>query len=91
MKNRFGGGYLLDIKLAANEGTSQEQQREDLNTFVQQLFPDSVMLENFGERSTFKIPKDNVTSLSRVFGELERGEDNKCSLNQYIKKQYISI
>ena len=68
LKNKYGGGYLLEIKcdsdLAAWEG---------LQTEVEAIFGrDKVSIyESFSNRRTYSVSQDGVRSLSTVFESLE--------------------
>nr|XP_022313180.1 ATP-binding cassette sub-family A member 5-like isoform X3 [Crassostrea virginica]XP_022313182.1 ATP-binding cassette sub-family A member 5-like isoform X3 [Crassostrea virginica]XP_022313183.1 ATP-binding cassette sub-family A member 5-like isoform X3 [Crassostrea virginica] len=78
LKNKFGSGYILEIKLktgVVNESSeSVEQRMNQLEEYVLSLFPDAVIVERFGLRAQYKVPRNNVTSLAKVFTSLEEGK-----------------
>ncbi|XP_062616764.1 cholesterol transporter ABCA5-like, partial [Saccostrea cucullata] len=78
LKNKFGSGYILEVKLkagAANESTESVDQRMDtLEEYVFTMFPDAIIVERFGLRAQYKVPKNNVRSLAHVFSSLEEGK-----------------
>ena len=80
LKNKFGSGYILEIKLktgVVNESSeSVEQRMNQLEEYVLSLFPDAIIVERFGLRAQYKVPRNNVTSLAKVFTSLEEGERN---------------
>lgn len=85
MKNRYGSGYLLELKLkslssetsgsAAAEDVeiSRAQRKENLTTFIHKLFPSAHIQESFEDRVIFGIAQDNITSLAETFKVLEEG------------------
>lgn len=78
LKNKFGSGYLLEVKLKAgiaNESAESVDQRMDaLEEYVFSMFPNAVIVERFGLRAQYKVPKADVHSLARVFTSLEEGK-----------------
>lgn len=82
MKNKFGSGYILEVKLKAGIAhetqDSVEQRMNKLEEYVFSMFPDAVIVERFGLRAQYKIPRNNVKSLAHVFSSLEEG--NKICL-----------
>lgn len=77
MKNKFGSGYILEVKLKAGIAhetpDSVEQRMNKLEEYVFSMFPDAVIVERFGLRAQYKIPRNNVKSLAHVFSSLEEG------------------
>lgn len=85
LKNRYGSGYLLELKLkslssetsgsAATEDveTSRTQRKENLTAFILKLFSSAQIQESFEDRVIFAIAQDNITSLAETFKELEEG------------------
>lgn len=45
-----------------------------LEEYVFSMFPDAVIVERFGLRAQYKIPRNNVKSLALVFSSLEEGK-----------------
>lgn len=78
MKNKFGSGYILEVKLKAGIAhetqDSVEQRMNTLEEYVFSMFPDAVIVERFGLRAQYKIPRNNVKSLALVFSSLEEGK-----------------
>lgn len=70
LKNKYGSGYSLEIKI--EQGDHQAQSK--LDNFVKDLFPGAVLSETFGGKSTYKVPKENVSLLSSIFAKLEEGK-----------------
>lgn len=77
MKNKFGSGYILEVKLKAGIAhetqDSVEQRMNKLEEYVFSMFSDAVIVERFGLRAQYKIPRNNVKSLAHVFSSLEEG------------------
>lgn len=81
LKNRYGAGYNLEIKLkqvdskvnASNFENMQSEAKKQCQDFVHELFPDSVVEDSFGDRIVSSIPQDNVSSLAQCFESLEKG------------------
>lgn len=79
MKNRYGSGYLLEIKLkavtssATDVQTLRSERREALVTFANETFKKVSIQESFEDRIIFNIAQDSVESLSDTFKALEAG------------------
>jgi len=87
LKNKFGAGYTLEIKLKVpplteNSSQSERYGGQDLtvpepNTlpndfhFVRKEFPRCEMLESFGNRAIFSVPSSSIESISKTFSLLE--------------------
>ncbi|XP_033629986.1 ATP-binding cassette sub-family A member 5-like isoform X1 [Asterias rubens] len=88
LKSKYGGGYILEVKLNPGEayysmdhssGQAAQllnQHLSALDQTIRQVFPAVEVTETFGERVTYRIPKDGVTSLSEVFKAMEDGKEN---------------
>ncbi|XP_031568598.1 ATP-binding cassette sub-family A member 5-like [Actinia tenebrosa] len=70
LKSKYGSGYSLEIKLTNHSEDAQTK----LEAFVKELFPGAVLNEIFGGKATYKVPKDNVSRLSKIFDKLEQGK-----------------
>ena len=70
LKNKFGTGYLLEVKLKSSE---DDESIEKLNSFVKSQFPKSTVMEQFAERLIYKIPQSDISSLKQTFSALEQG------------------
>lgn len=67
MKEKFGKGYILEVKV--NPGRESE-----MENFIRGTFSDkAVVTEKFSNRYVFSVPKDCIKSLSNVFAQLENG------------------
>ncbi len=85
LKSKYGGGYILEVKLnpgqayySMDHASGQaaqllNQHLSALDQTIRQVFPAVELTETFGERVTYRIPKDGVTSLSEVFKAMEEG------------------
>lgn len=86
LKNQYGAGYNLEIKLKQIEGMTNSASFENIQlhakkqcrNFINELFPDSRVEESFGDRIACSIPQHNVSSLAQSFESLEKGE---CSFD----------
>ncbi|CAG9831938.1 unnamed protein product [Diabrotica balteata] len=78
LKNLYGAGYTLEIKLTSEGAGDTEEKFRALKNFVFGLFPNAVLQDTFGDRLIFSIPQDSVRSLARCFKSLENA---KRSLN----------
>lgn len=85
MKNLYGAGYNLEIKLKRldsflNANSSfeniQHHVKKECRNFVYELFPDGKIEDSFGDRLVCSIPQHNVSSLAQCFESLERGEQD---------------
>ncbi|XP_072019069.1 cholesterol transporter ABCA5-like [Amphiura filiformis] len=75
LKDKYGGGYVLEVKLQLHGQGALEERIEALHNYVRSILHDAEVSENFGERITYKIPKKSVASLSTVFAAMEKGKD----------------
>jgi hypothetical protein len=85
LKNRYGSGYLLELKLKslgsetsgsaslADVDSSRAGRKENLTTFINSLFTSAHVQESFEDRIIFGIAQDNISSLSETFQALEEG------------------
>lgn len=79
LKNKYGSGYLLEVKLTTKEqGDSAllDDRMERLHQYILNMFPAASVMEQFSERVQYKVPKSSVTSLSRAFTVLEEGKSS---------------
>lgn len=77
MKNLYGAGYTLEVKLKGGDATPttpSSDRHSELKDFVGGLFPDAVLDECFADRMVFSVPQHAVTSLAECFNQLETGE-----------------
>lgn len=103
LKNRYGSGYLLELKLKslgsetsgsaslADVDSSRSERKENLTTFINSLFTSAHVQESFEDRIIFGIAQDNISSLSETFQALEEGNHNLCFLRFTIFKKIEGI
>lgn len=83
LKNLYGAGYTLEMKLRGGDSTptsSSAARITKLKDFVSNLFQEAVLQESFADRLVFSVPQQSVSSLANCFLELERG---KCLYRWY--------
>uniref|UniRef100_A0A8B9IZL3 Cholesterol transporter ABCA5 n=1 Tax=Amazona collaria TaxID=241587 RepID=A0A8B9IZL3_9PSIT len=68
LKSKFGRGYFLEMKL---KETADVQQVEYLQSQILHIFPSANCQESFASILAYKIPKEDVQSLSHSFSKLE--------------------
>ncbi|CAI9593699.1 unnamed protein product, partial [Staurois parvus] len=68
LKSKFGKGYLLEIKL------KDTYQVDVIHQEVLRLFPQAAKQDRFSSLLVYKIPMDNVQSLSQAFLQLENAK-----------------
>ncbi|NXM08997.1 ABCA5 protein, partial [Tyrannus savana] len=68
LKSKFGRGYFLEMKL---KETADVQQVEYLQSQILHIFPNANRQESFASILAYKIPKEDVQSLSHSFSKLE--------------------
>ncbi len=71
LKNKYGGGYMLEIKLRQSDLRSNEGEWEVVESEVFAFFKDTVLSESFADRRMYSIPQSSVTSLASTFTTLE--------------------
>ncbi|XP_071963813.1 cholesterol transporter ABCA5-like [Antedon mediterranea] len=84
LKDKYGGGYLLEAKLnmsafVREEGDTTTLLENKLKAFIQHVrtfFPGAEVIECFSERVTIKVPQDEVNSLAKVFEIMQEGKSN---------------
>ncbi|KAI6075749.1 ATP-binding cassette sub-family A member 5 [Aix galericulata] len=68
LKSKFGRGYFLEMKLRE---TPDVQQLEYLQRQILHIFPNANRQESFASILAYKIPREDVQSLSHCFSKLE--------------------
>ncbi|XP_010131445.1 PREDICTED: ATP-binding cassette sub-family A member 5-like, partial [Buceros rhinoceros silvestris] len=68
LKSKFGRGYFLEMKL---KETADLEQVEYLQSRILHIFPNANRQESFASILAYKIPKEDVQSLSHSFSKLE--------------------
>ncbi|XP_007957883.1 cholesterol transporter ABCA5 [Orycteropus afer afer] len=68
LKSKFGKGYFLEIKL---KDWIENLEVDRLQREIQYIFPNAIRQESFSSILAYKIPKEDVQSLSQSFSKLE--------------------
>ncbi|NXP06460.1 ABCAA protein, partial [Thinocorus orbignyianus] len=76
LKNKFGKGYLLEIKVKDPELTDL------LHAEVLRIFPSAARQERFPSLLVYKVPMEEALPLSQSFSKLEEAKRN-FSLEEY--------
>jgi len=79
LKNLYGAGYTLEMKLLGGDCTPTTPSGDritGLKEFVAGLFPDATLEESFADRLVFAVPQHSVNSLAECFMQLEKGGEN---------------
>eukprot|EP01103_Thecamoeba_quadrilineata_P016784 TRINITY_DN5719_c0_g1_i2.p1 TRINITY_DN5719_c0_g1~~TRINITY_DN5719_c0_g1_i2.p1 ORF type:complete len:1590 (+),score=279.69 TRINITY_DN5719_c0_g1_i2:504-5273(+) len=73
LKNKYGSGYLLEIKVGRLRADGQRSSSAQVDTFVKEMFPAAELEENFLDVYKYLIPvsSSSGTVLSVAFHELE--------------------
>lgn len=83
LKNLYGAGYTLEMKLLGGDCTPTTPSGDrvaSLKDFVAGLFPDATLEESFADRLVFAVPQNAVNSLAECFSQLEKGKGPSDSL-----------
>nr|XP_030143243.3 ATP-binding cassette sub-family A member 10 [Taeniopygia guttata] len=76
LKNKFGKGYLLEIKVKDAEST------DALHAEILKIFPGAARQERCPSLLVYKIPMKDALPLSQSFSKLEEAK-RSCSLEEY--------
>ncbi|XP_043254267.1 ABC transporter A family member 1-like isoform X1 [Colletes gigas] len=77
LKNLYGAGYTLEMKLLGGDCTPTTPSGDritGLKEFVSSLFPDASLEESFADRLVFGVPQHAVNSLAECFMQLEKAK-----------------
>ncbi|KMQ94889.1 atp-binding cassette sub-family a member 2-like protein [Lasius niger] len=77
LKNLYGAGYTLEMKLLGGDCTPTTPSGDRIATlkeFVAGLFPDATLEESFADRLVFAVPQHSVNSLAECFMQLEKAK-----------------
>ncbi|XP_032674925.1 ATP-binding cassette sub-family A member 5-like isoform X2 [Odontomachus brunneus] len=77
LKNLYGAGYTLEMKLLGGDCTPTTPSGDrvaSLKEFVAGLFPDATLEESFADRLVFAVPQNAVNSLAECFTQLEKAK-----------------
>uniref|UniRef100_A0A4W3K4G8 ATP binding cassette subfamily A member 5 n=1 Tax=Callorhinchus milii TaxID=7868 RepID=A0A4W3K4G8_CALMI len=72
LKSKYGGGYTLEMKL--KDEVAELQRIAEIHEKIMQIFPHASRQESFAAMLTYKIPKEDVKSLSEAFSQLEEAK-----------------
>ena len=75
LKNKYGGGYTLDLKCGSDLSTDWE----NLQSAVEEIFgkDKAAIYESFSDRRTYSVSQEGVKSLMKVFNSLEKCKSTK--------------
>ncbi|XP_054702537.1 ATP-binding cassette sub-family A member 10-like isoform X4 [Grus americana] len=76
LKNKFGKGYLLEIKVKDPERTDL------LHAEILRIFPSAARQERFPSLLVYKVPMEDALPLSQTFSKLEEAKRN-FNLEEY--------
>ncbi|XP_066056360.1 ATP-binding cassette sub-family A member 9-like isoform X2 [Chamaea fasciata] len=76
LKNKFGKGYLLEIKVKDPESA------DVLHAEVLKIFPGAARQERFPSLLVYKVPMKDALPLSQSFSKLEEAK-RSCGLEEY--------
>ncbi|KAM5273748.1 cholesterol transporter ABCA5 [Ctenodactylus gundi] len=71
LKSKFGKGYFLEIKL---KDWIENLEIDRLQREIEYIFPNASRQESFSSILAYKIPKEDVQSLSQSFSKLEEAK-----------------
>nr|CAD7408080.1 unnamed protein product [Timema cristinae] len=94
LKNLYGAGYTLEMKLRGGDRTPttpSSDRHADLKEFVAGLFPDATLEESFADRLVFSVPQHAVTSLAECFSQLEKATESYYLFWLYTKVTVIDV
>ncbi|XP_012287761.1 ATP-binding cassette sub-family A member 5 isoform X2 [Orussus abietinus] len=77
LKNLYGAGYTLEMKLLGGDCTPTTPSGDrisGLKEFVASMFPDATLEESFADRLVFAVPQHSVHSLAECFTQLEKAK-----------------
>ncbi|XP_009078410.1 PREDICTED: ATP-binding cassette sub-family A member 10-like [Acanthisitta chloris] len=76
LKNKFGKGYLLEIKVKDPEHSDL------LHAEILRIFPSAARQERFPSLLVYKVPMEDALPLSQSFSKLEKAKQT-CNLEEY--------
>uniref|UniRef100_A0A4W3JT62 ATP binding cassette subfamily A member 5 n=1 Tax=Callorhinchus milii TaxID=7868 RepID=A0A4W3JT62_CALMI len=83
LKSKYGGGYTLEMKL--KDEVAELQRIAEIHEKIMQIFPHASRQESFAAMLTYKIPKEDVKSLSEAFSQLEEGKSHNTELSVFME------
>uniref|UniRef100_A0A8D2MG94 ATP binding cassette subfamily A member 5 n=1 Tax=Zonotrichia albicollis TaxID=44394 RepID=A0A8D2MG94_ZONAL len=88
LKSKFGRGYFLEMKLRE---TADVQQVEYLQSQILHIFPNANRQESFASILAYKIPKEDVQSLSHCFSKLEEVFELKIKFLLCVFQVFVEL
>jgi len=84
LKNKYGGGYMLEVKLKQREtvAAGSDREWEAVEAEVTSQFADTILSEAFADRRMYSIPQTSVSSLATAFSKLEELK-SRFSIEEY--------
>ncbi|NWY53439.1 ABCAA protein, partial [Chionis minor] len=79
LKNKFGKGYLLEIKVKDPERTDL------LHAEILKIFPSAARQERFPSLLVYKVPMEDALPLSQSFSKLEEGKNKTRRLFEKVE------
>ncbi|KAJ3650608.1 hypothetical protein Zmor_016696 [Zophobas morio] len=89
LKNLYGAGYTLEMKLRGGDRTptsTSGDRPSELREFVSGLFHDATLQESFADRLVFSVPQQSVPSLANCFMQLEKAK-TELDIEEYSFSQ----
>ncbi|OCT61980.1 cholesterol transporter ABCA5 [Xenopus laevis] len=83
LKSKFGRYFSLELKL---DTRARDQNVELIHKEILQIFPNASHQESFSSLMSYKVPKEDVESLSQTFSELEQVKQ-MYNIEEYIFSQ----
>ncbi|NXD62036.1 ABCAA protein, partial [Eolophus roseicapillus] len=83
LKNKYGKGYLLEIKV-------KDPERADLlHAEILRIFPSAARQERCPSLLVYKVPMEDALPLSRSFSKLEEGKSKAKWLSKKVKHRLL--
>ncbi|NXE75131.1 ABCAA protein, partial [Cochlearius cochlearius] len=79
LKNKFGKGYLLEIKVKDPERTDL------LHAEILRIFPSAARQERFPSLLVYKVPMEDALPLSQSFSKLEEASQHLVNVREIIR------
>ncbi|XP_076036080.1 cholesterol transporter ABCA5-like isoform X2 [Oratosquilla oratoria] len=90
LKNKYGGGYKLEIKVKGmsteTNGETSEDKKKEVHQLIKDTFYDAEIDEEFGDRIIYKISQHNMKSLGKCFAVMEKGK-SESKIEEYSLSQ----
>ncbi|CAG9854771.1 unnamed protein product [Phyllotreta striolata] len=86
LKNLYGAGYNLEIKLRLDSNSDGSGRLNACKEFINSKFSDVKLEESISDRLIFSVPQHNVPSLASCFRFLEEAKE-RLSIEEYSFSQ----